>query len=183
VIIEMRRSFVIAGVATMTLVVILVLSVGYFAPGTGQTSASSTTNTESSQSSSKSSVSTSSGTTQTSTSTTRRTTTSTQQVSIATVNVTIIRGAASNKSAAGYSPDNFTLIIGVNNTVTWTNRDASPHTASSMSGAFNSGNLNPGQSYTFTFTAPGTYVYYCAYHGYMHGTVIVKSDYMGYAPP
>jgi plastocyanin len=179
----MKRSFVITGVATLTLILILVLSAGYYALGTGQTPASSTTNTGSSQSSSNSSVSTSSGTTLTSTSsTTERTTTSTRQVSIATVNVTIIRGVASKGSGAGYSPDNITLIIGVNNTVTWTNDDTSPHTASSMSGAFNSGNLNPGQSYTFTFTAPGTYAYSCAYHGFMHGTVVVKSNYMGYTP-
>ena len=90
------------------------------------------------------------------------------------MNVTILKGAASNMSLAGFSPDNISVVLGVNNTVTWTNDDRSPHTASSMGGAFNSGNLNPGMSYTFTFTAPGTYPYSCAYHGWMHGTVVVK---------
>ena len=170
----MRRNFIITVVASLTLILVLVLSVGYFALGTGQTPSSSTSTTESSRSSSKSSVSTSSSTTQTSTNTTVRTTTSTRQVSITTVNVTIARGVAAKGSGAGYSPENLTLVIGVNNTVTWTNNDASPHTASSMSGAFNSGNLNPGVSYTFSFTAPGTYPYSCAYHGFMHGTVVVK---------
>ncbi|TLX94538.1 MAG: hypothetical protein E6K96_08335 [Thaumarchaeota archaeon] len=177
----MKRSLLMAGVGVVILIFILVLTAGYFTLAGGPTVAS-TTSTESSQSGSKSSASNSSSTTQTSTSAIVRSTTSKQQVSIMTVKVAIVRGAASNSSAAGYSPDNITLIIGVNNTVTWTNNDTSPHTASSMSGAFNSGNLNPGQSYTFTFTAPGTYVYYCAYHGFMHGMVIVKSNYAGYAP-
>ncbi|TLX97594.1 MAG: hypothetical protein E6K89_02400 [Thaumarchaeota archaeon] len=111
----------------------------------------------------------------TSTSTTSRTTTtSTQQGLIKNVNVSILKGAASNMSLGGFSPDNINVVLGVNNTVTWTNDDRSPHTASSMGGAFNSGNLNPGMSYTFTFTAPGTYPYSCAYHGWMHGTVVVK---------
>ena len=170
----MRRSFLMTGVVALTVFLILVLSAAYFALGTGQKPASSTTNTGPSRSSSKSSVSTPSGTSLTSSSTTGTTTTSTQQASVTTVNVIIIHGVASKGSGAGYSPDNITLIIGVNNTVTWTNNDTSPHTAIAMSGIFNSNNLAPGQSYTFIFTAPGTYVYFCAYHGWMHGMVVVK---------
>jgi plastocyanin len=35
--------------------------------------------------------------------------------------------------------------------------------------------INPKKTYTFTFLHPGTYVYYCLWHGYaiMHGTIIV----------
>ncbi|HYW82619.1 MAG TPA: plastocyanin/azurin family copper-binding protein, partial [Spirochaetia bacterium] len=32
-----------------------------------------------------------------------------------------------------------------------------------------------GASYTHTFTTPGTYTYYCAYHLWMVGTVVVKT--------
>ena len=168
----MRRSFVTTGVVAVVLIV--ALAAGYLELGSRQARTSSSTNAESSGESSKSLVSTSTGTTLTSTSTTSRTTTSTQKGPIKNVNVTVLKGAASNMSLAGFSPDNINLVLGENNTVTWTNDDRSPHTASSMSGAFNSGNLNPGMSYTFTFTAPGTYPYSCAYHGWMHGTVVVK---------
>ena len=169
----MRRSFVTTGVVAVVLIV--ALAAGYLELGSRQARTSSSTNAESSRESSKSLVATSTSTTLTSTSTTSRTTTtSTQQGPIKNVNVTILKGAASNMSLAGFSPDNISVVLGVNNTVTWTNDDRSPHTASSMGGAFNSGNLNPGMSYTFTFTAPGTYPYSCAYHGWMHGTVVVK---------
>jgi plastocyanin len=33
--------------------------------------------------------------------------------------------------------------------------------------------LNRGDTYTQTFTAPGTYPYICSIHPFMHGTVIV----------
>ena len=168
----MRRSFVATGVVAVVLIV--ALAAGYLELGPGQARTSGSTSAESSRESSKSLVSTSTGTTLTSTSTTSRTTTSTQKGPIKNVNVTVLKGAASNMSLAGFSPDNINLVLGENNTVTWTNDDRSPHTASSMSGAFNSGNLNPGMSYTFTFTTPGTYGYSCAYHGWMHGTVVVK---------
>src|SRR5438552_1299370 len=168
----MRRSFVATGVVAVVLIV--ALAAGYLELGPGQARTSGSTSAESSRESSKSLVSTSTGTTLTSTSTTSRTTTSTQKGPIKNVNVTVLKGAASNMSLAGFSPDNINLVLGENNTVTWTNDDRSPHTSSSMSGAFNSGNLNPGMSYTFTFTAPGTYPYSCAYHGWMHGTVVVK---------
>ena len=66
-------------------------------------------------------------------------------------------------------------MIGVNNTVTWVNNDDAPHTVTANDGSFNSGNLDPGQSWSFTFTDPGTYTYHCSYHSWMEGTVIVKS--------
>jgi len=173
----MRRSFVTAGVVAVVLIV--ALAAGYLELGSGQARSSSSTNAESSRESSKSLVA-STSTTLTTTSTTlcacatSRTTTSSRQGPIKNVNVTIVKGASSNMSSAGFSPDNINVVLGVNNTVTWTNDDKSPHTASSMSGAFDSRNLDPGMSYTFTFTAPGTYPYACAYHGWMHGTVVVK---------
>ena len=170
----MRRSFVTTAVVAVVLIV--ALAAGYLELGSRQARTSSSTNAESSGESSKSLVATSTSTTLTSTSTTSRTTTSTQKGPIKNVNVTILKGAASNMSLAGFSLDNINVVLGENNTVTWTNDDRSPHTASSMSGAFNSGNLNPGMSYTFTFTTPGTYGYSCAYHGWMHGTVVVKAS-------
>jgi plastocyanin len=96
----------------------------------------------------------------------------------ATTSVEIPKGAGTGPSAApGYAPDKVTVVIGVNNTVTWTNDDTVAHTVTSVSGngTVSSGNLVPGGTYTFTFSSPGTYDYYCEYHSWMSATVIVKS--------
>jgi plastocyanin len=87
------------------------------------------------------------------------------------VHVSIFSGASSY--ATGYDPDNITVLIGVNNTVIWTNNDNEPHTVTASDGSFDSGNMNPGSTFTYTFTKPGTYLYICTYHPWMHGYVTV----------
>jgi plastocyanin len=89
-------------------------------------------------------------------------------------NVLITKGAAVNESSQGYFPARITVVIGVNNTVTWTNTDTAPHTVTALDGSFNSGNLNPGDSFTYTFRTPGTYAYFCEYHPWMKGVIIVE---------
>jgi plastocyanin len=94
------------------------------------------------------------------------------------VKVSMPSGAASPNGAPGYAPDKITLVIGVNNTVTWSNDDNAPHTVSSSSvpsgaSSFDSGNMNAGATYTYKFTVPGTYEYKCNYHSWMVGTVTV----------
>ena len=89
---------------------------------------------------------------------------------------------AGGKSATGalaieiknfsFTPKELTVPAG--STVTWTNLDSVAHTATADDGTFNSGNLNPGQSFSFIFAKPGTYVYNCTYHPTMQGTIIVK---------
>jgi len=64
--------------------------------------------------------------------------------------------------------------------VTWTNDDLSAHTVTSTSvpsgaATFNSGIISAGQTYTMTFTVPGTYEYDCSLHLWMKGTIVVKS--------
>jgi plastocyanin len=90
------------------------------------------------------------------------------------VKVSIVPGAGSNTSSRGYLPDTVTVVVGVNNTVTWTNNDNAPHTVTADDGSFNSGNLAPGATFSFTFATAGTYKYHCVYHSWMTGTVIVK---------
>ena len=87
--------------------------------------------------------------------------------------VSILANAASNPSSPGFSPDVIHVKIGVNNTVMWTNNDGTVHTVTSTTGQFDSGFLNPGQSWTYTFTKDGTYQYHCTLHGWMTGAVIV----------
>ena len=88
--------------------------------------------------------------------------------------VSIQSGSALNTTSIYYSPPTITVVIGVNNTVTWVNNDQAPHTVTDT-GVFDSGNMNTGQSWTHTFTTPGTYEYHCTYHPWMKGTVIVKA--------
>jgi plastocyanin len=90
----------------------------------------------------------------------------------AAVSVSIVQGAL-NPPNRGYSPDNLTLVMGVNNTVTWTNNDSTIHTVTANDGSFDSGYVNPGQSFTYTFTAPGVYEYHCQLHPWMVGYVTV----------
>lgn len=92
------------------------------------------------------------------------------------VKVSMLNGAGSNASIAkSYAPDPATVVIGVNNTVTWVNNDSSPHTVTANDGSFNSGNVAPGGVFTYTFTTPGTYEYHCIYHPWMIGTITVKA--------
>jgi plastocyanin len=58
-------------------------------------------------------------------------------------------------------------------TVTWTNTGGAPHTVTADNGAFDSGQLAPGASFSQTFTTPGTYTYHCDIHPRMTGTVVV----------
>ncbi len=93
-----------------------------------------------------------------------------------TTQIIIVQGAGINTSSAGYSPTNVVVVIGVNNTIVWTNKDTALHTATSTTGMINSGDLMAGRSYTVTLTTPGTNSYFCAYHSWMHGTVVVKGN-------
>jgi len=86
-----------------------------------------------------------------------------------------MKEAAENPNSPGFNPSTITVVIGINNTVIWNNDDSAPHTVTANDGSFSSGNLNPGDSYTFTFTTPGTYSYHCSYHPWMKGTVVVKA--------
>ena len=60
-------------------------------------------------------------------------------------------------------------------TVTWTNQDNVPHSVTFKNGMKDSGLLSQGQSFSYTFNAPGTYQYYCTVHPYMVATVTVVS--------
>jgi plastocyanin len=102
-----------------------------------------------------------------------------------TVAVSIPSGSGSGQSAGpSYTPNSVTVVMGVNNTVMWTNADTAgagtAHTvvpSTQPTGgtwpAAGSGNIPACQSYSFTFTVPGTYTYHCSYHSWMSGTVVV----------
>ena len=87
--------------------------------------------------------------------------------------VVIIQSGASVNASLGFEPSTITVMIGVNNTVTWKNEDSDWHDVHSDTGLFYSGMIQPGASWTYTFTTPGTYPYLCDPHPWMTGTVIV----------
>jgi plastocyanin len=73
-----------------------------------------------------------------------------------------------------FSPANITVKIG--DTVTWTNKDSAAHTVTADSGssdAPSSGNIAAGGTYSFKFTKAATYIYHCAIHPNMQGSVTV----------
>jgi len=65
------------------------------------------------------------------------------------------------------------LSVAVGTTVTWTNEDATGHTATADAGSFDCRPISGGASMSFTFTTPGTYDYHCAIHPTMKGRITV----------
>jgi plastocyanin len=75
--------------------------------------------------------------------------------------------------------DNFTfaparLTVKAGTTVTWRNKDDIPHTVTSAARLFKSKALDTDDSFSFTFTEPGTYEYFCSLHPRMTGTIVVE---------
>ena len=79
------------------------------------------------------------------------------------------------------SIDNFTftpqtLTVKAGTTVTWTNKDDIPHGVAATGNAFKrSAAMDTDDSYSFTFTTPGTYQYFCYIHPHMTGTIVVEA--------
>lgn len=63
------------------------------------------------------------------------------------------------------------LEVAVGDTITFTNHDAAPHTATAKDGSFDTGRLNKGQSATVTIAAAGTFDYFCAVHPSMKASI------------
>ena len=82
--------------------------------------------------------------------------------------------ADASVSIANFAFAPASVSVNAGDTVTWTNNDAGvPHTATADGGAFNSGTLASGASFSHTFTAAGTFAYHCNIHPSMTGTVVV----------
>ena len=80
-----------------------------------------------------------------------------------------------NIQGYAFNPPSIVVVIGVNNTVTWTNNDAVTHTVTANDGSFSAA-VHPGQNYTHTFETPGAFDYHCSIHTYMMGTVTVLAS-------
>lgn len=60
--------------------------------------------------------------------------------------------------------------------MTWVNQGTNLHTISSLNAEWESGNLENGERFSFTFTRPGSYAYICRQHLLqgMRGTIVVE---------
>jgi len=88
--------------------------------------------------------------------------------------------AAAGPGAAQVSVDNFTfnpdpVVVPAGAQVTWTNGDDVPHAIRATDGSFHSKALDTGEAFSFTFTKPGVYTYFCSIHPKMVGKVIVRA--------
>jgi plastocyanin len=73
-------------------------------------------------------------------------------------------------------------------TVVWEHVGQRPHTVTASDGSFDSGTLETGASFSRTFSEPGTYSYYCRFHGTaggagMSGVIVVAGETTAEAPP
>jgi plastocyanin len=76
-----------------------------------------------------------------------------------------------------YIPSN--IVVEKGKSVTWLNEDSSFHSVTSgfypePSGLFDSGHLDPYESYTLSFDEYGVYDYFCTLHPWMKAQVIVE---------
>jgi plastocyanin len=77
--------------------------------------------------------------------------------------------------------DNFTfnpqqITVKAGTTVTWANHDDIPHTVVSKTFIFKSKALDTDDKFSFTFTTPGTFEYFCSLHPHMTGSIVVEAD-------
>jgi plastocyanin len=85
-----------------------------------------------------------------------------------------VAGTLRTSAMQGLQYTDATLEIEVGTTIEWKNEDPLPHTVTADDNSFDSGVINNGQVWRFTFTRPGTYAFHCTLHPFMKGTVVVK---------
>jgi plastocyanin len=86
---------------------------------------------------------------------------------------------SSEAGAAEVGIENFTFTPGdvtaaVGETITWTNADSAPHTATLDDDSCSTDNIAQGASAGLVFDAAGTYPYHCKIHPNMHGTITIQ---------
>ena len=93
-------------------------------------------------------------------------------------------GAKTSGSASGFGEvtisdfrfEPTTMNVTRGTTITWTNEDSAPHTATAEDGSFDTGRLNDGDSAEAEFETPGTFEYICAFHPSMTGRIVVADS-------
>jgi plastocyanin len=79
------------------------------------------------------------------------------------------------KPAQSWTYDPVTVTVKAGTKITWTNTGAVLHTVTADDGhSFDSKDIAPRATWSFTPMASGTYTYHCSYHAWMKGTIIVQ---------
>jgi plastocyanin len=104
-----------------------------------------------------------------------------QRSAVATTTAPALPATTSFSAEQQVTIDNFSfdpqvLTVSRGTKVTWLNRDDVPHTATSSASpaTFNSKAIDTDETFSYVFTQPGTYPYFCAVHPHMTAKVIVK---------
>ena len=85
-------------------------------------------------------------------------------------------GTGANVSIAGFAFGPQTITVKAGGGVTWSNDDGSPHTVTFKDGSAGAKSLSPGDKFNRVFDRAGTYEYFCSFHPYMTGRVIVSAN-------
>jgi plastocyanin len=158
------------------MVATLAISDGAATPSQSSENATTTQGAAVNNQSSTSANNTAAGNNTTSTAAAATPSASTASGSVTTIS--IIVGASVPTNGQFYEPNNVETAIG--SMVTWVNDDSAPHTVTSGSvennrptpdGSFDSGIMNPGDSFPFVFDKAGEFVYYCTVHPWMTGKI------------
>ncbi len=88
--------------------------------------------------------------------------------------VTVAKVAGPQVRIENFQFNPTTVTVPVGTTVTWKNDDGTLHTVTSTTKVFSSAGLDDGGVFSYTFTNPGTYTYFCKLHPHMTGTIVVK---------
>jgi len=83
------------------------------------------------------------------------------------------RAATHQVAIRGMAFEPATLTIAIGDSVTFTNEDSAPHTATATNDAFDTGRLGRGDAASLTFSAAGRFDYACAIHSSMTGAITV----------
>jgi plastocyanin len=92
----------------------------------------------------------------------------------------LVLSAETQNAPTEVAIDNFTfnpqkLTVKAGTSVRWTNKDDIPHAIAAVSKQFRSKTLDTDDAFSFTFTTPGSYDYFCSLHPHMTGTVVVEA--------
>jgi len=86
--------------------------------------------------------------------------------------VMILNGSSDPAAPIAFSPTSLSIPAG--QSVNWSNSDKVFHTVTSISQNFDSGIIEPGNAFAWTFDKAGYYKYYCQLHPFMNGVIIVS---------
>ena len=81
-------------------------------------------------------------------------------------------GPAVEMKGVAFLPSRIEVAAGA--TVTWTNNDPLVHTVTADDGSWDSGTIEPGKTFSRTFTQPGEYAVHCTPHPFMKAVIVVR---------